>query len=98
MKEETRCEIKEHHTAVEKDRFIKRLNKIEGQVRGINKMIQVDRHCDDVLIQIAAVTNSLKTLGQEILKNHMKKCMVEDIKKGKLESIDEIMYLIGRMR
>lgn len=98
MKEKERCLIKTHRTEEEKIKLSKRLNRIEGQVRGINKMLQEDRHCDDILMQISAVTSSLKTVGEEILKNHMKLCMVEDIKNEKLESIDEIIYLIGRMK
>lgn len=98
MKEKERCLIKAHHTEEEKIKLSKQLNRIEGQVRGINKMLQEDRHCDDILMQISAATNSLKKVGEEILKNHMKLCMVEDIKNEKLESIDEIIYLIGRLK
>lgn len=98
MKEKERCQIKTHHTEEEKQNFIKRLNRIEGQVRGISKMLLEERHCDDILIQISAINNSLKSLGNEILKKHMKTCMVEDIKNEKFESIDEIIYLIGRMK
>lgn len=97
-KEEKRCTRKIHHTKEEKSDYIKRLNKIEGQVRGISKMIEDDRHCDDVLIQISAVTSALKSLGNEILINHMKTCMVDDIQKGELESIDEILYLWKRLK
>lgn len=97
-KEEKRCTRKIHHTESERKNYIKRLNKIEGQVKGINKMIADDRHCDDILIQISAVTSALKSLGNEILINHMKTCMVDDIKKGELESIDEILYLWKRLK
>ena len=76
--------------------YIKRLNRIEGQVRGISKMITDNRHCDDVLIQISAVKKSLESLGREILENHMKTCMVDDIKNNKFETIDEFIKLIRR--
>ena len=76
--------------------YIKRLNRIEGQVRGISKMITDNRHCDDVLIQISAVKKSLESLGREILENHMKTCMVDDIKNNKYEPIDEVITLIRR--
>lgn len=76
--------------------YIKRLNRIEGQVRGISKMITDNRHCDDVLIQISAVKKSLESLGREILENHMKTCMVDDIKNNKFETIDEVIKLIRR--
>lgn len=76
--------------------YIKRLNRIEGQVRGISKMITDNRHCDDVLIQISAIKKSLESLGREILENHMKTCMVDDIKNNKYETIDEVIKLIRR--
>ena len=95
--EKDRCVLKEHRTEDQNVFYTKRLNKIEGQVRGISKMINSDRHCDEILIQIAAVTKALKSLGQEILEAHMKTCMVEDIKNNKLESIDEVMDLFRKL-
>lgn len=95
--EKDRCVLKEHRTKEQNEIYTKRLNKIEGQVRGINKMINGDRHCDEILIQIAAVTKALKSLGQEILESHMKTCMVEDIRRDKLESIDEVMDLFRKL-
>ena len=96
-KEENRCIRKTHRTTAEKDDYVKRLNRIEGQIRGINKMVQDDRHCDDILIQISAVSSALKSLGQEILLNHMKTCVVDDIKNDKLDTIDEVMELCRRL-
>lgn len=96
-KESDRCKKLEHRTFDEKHNYVKRLNRIEGQVRGINKMIEEDRHCDDILIQISAVNSALKSLGQEILANHMKTCMVEDINNKHYETIDEVLELWRRM-
>lgn len=84
-------------TISKKDDFTKRLNRIEGQIRGINKMIQEDRYCADILIQIAAVNKSLKSLGEEILENHMKTCMVDDIENKDYTSIDEVMSLFRKL-
>ncbi len=95
--EKTRCNLKEHRTPEQNENYTKRLNRIEGQIRGINKMINTDRHCDEIMIQIAASTKALKSLGQELLENHMKTCMVEDIKRGQLESIDEVMELFRKL-
>lgn len=81
----------------EKDRLIKRLNKIEGQVRGIKQMIEDNRYCDDILIQISAIDKSLKSLGKEVLKNYLSTCVVNDIKNDKLEVINEIVELFGRI-
>lgn len=96
-KECERCKKLVHRTDDEKNNYIKRLNRIEGQVRGINKMVEDDRHCDDIMIQISAVSSALKSLGQEILLNHMKTCMVDDINNKKYETIDEVMELCRRM-
>lgn len=97
IKEKERCILKQHRTEEENQKYTKRLNRIEGQVRGINRMINEDRHCDEILIQIAAVTASLKSLGQELLESHMKTCMVSDINRGKLETIDEVMELFRKL-
>lgn len=96
-KEKDKCPIKVHRTEAQNELYIKRLNRIEGQIKGINKMITSDRHCNEILIQIAAVTASLKSLGQELLMGHMKTCMVEDIKREKYESIDEVMDLFRKL-
>ncbi len=91
-----KCHKLKHREEDVEVNYIKRLNRIEGQVRGISKMITDNRHCDDVLIQISAVKKSLESLGREILENHMKTCMVDDIKNNKYETIDEVIKLIRR--
>ena len=57
-----------------------RLNRIEGQVRGVKKMIEEDRYCDDVLIQLSAIDKSVKSLANHILENHMQTCVLNDLK------------------
>lgn len=84
-------------TKEEKQNYIKRLNRAEGQIKGIKKMIEEDRECDDIMIQISAVNNALKSLGQEVLLNHMKTCMVEDINNKHYETVEDIMKLLIRM-
>ncbi len=84
-------------TGKEKNNYIKRLNRIEGQIKGITNMVEEDRYCDDILIQISAASSALKALGNEILLNHMKTCMIEDINNGNLESIDEVMSIYRRL-
>ncbi len=91
------CKRTKVRTNEEKRKIKTRLKIIEGQVRGISGMIDDDRYCDDVLVQISAVQNSLKSLGNQILKSHLSTCVVEDIKNDKLEIIDEIMDLIRKL-
>lgn len=80
-----------------KQELITRLNRIEGQVRGIKQMINDDRYCDDILIQISAIINSLKSFGNNILKDYLSTTVVDDLKNGKLETIEEIVTLFGRI-
>ena len=79
-----------------KKNLTKRLKTIEGQVRGVSKMIDEDRYWNDILIQISAINKSLKSLGNEILKNHLLNCVTNDIKNDHLEIIDEVMEIIRR--
>ena len=81
----------------EKKNLERRLKVIEGQVRGIINMLEEDRYCDDILIQIAAINKSLSSVGKEILKSHLQTCVVKEIKNDNLEIIDEVMDLFGRM-
>ena len=82
----------------EKQKLIRRLNIIAGQVIGLQQMVLNDRYCADILVQISSTTNALKSLGSEILKNHMKSCMVEEIQKGNFSTIDEILDLVNRLK
>lgn len=87
-----------HRTEEEKKNLTKRLNIIEGQVRGVNQMIADDRYCDDVLIQISAIINSLQTLGNSILESHLKSCVVRDVQNGNLEILEDVMQLIKKLQ
>lgn len=97
IKESDGCKGLVHRSDDVKHDYVKRLNRIEGQVRGISKMICEDRYCGDIMVQISAVNNAMKSLGQEMLLNHMKTCMVDDINNKKYETIDEVMDLCRRM-
>ena len=81
----------------EKKDLTKRLKIIDGQVNGVIKMISEDRYCDDILIQLAAINKSIKSLGNKLLKNHLETCVVENIKNDHLEIIDEVIDLFGRL-
>lgn len=73
-----------------------RLKKVEGQIRGIEKMIEEDAYCTDILIQVSAVTNALNSFASQLLSCHIKSCVVDDIKNGKEETIDELCELIKK--
>ena len=82
-----------HALAVEPDikaRNLKRLRRIEGQVRGLHKMVEEDRYCADILTQIASVHEALRGVGRELMRNHLKHCATSAIKSGDREA--EAMY------
>ena len=75
-----------------------RLNRIEGQVRGVKKMIEEDRYCYDLLIKLSAIDKSIKSLANHILENHMYTCVLKDLEKGNYEIIDEVVNLFRRFQ
>ncbi len=98
MKESNTCHGKKaHHPNKTKQQLSSRLNRIEGQVRGINKMVQDDVYCDDVLHQILSVEAALTGVKKMLLEAHMKSCIIEQIVKGDSAVIDELMTTIGKM-
>ena len=81
-----------------KKKLISRINRINGQINGIKKMIEEDRYCDDVLIQLSAIDKAIKGLANEILDEHMKSCVIENIQNGNYEVLDEIVTLFKRFQ
>ncbi|MBR2600379.1 MAG: metal-sensing transcriptional repressor [Erysipelotrichaceae bacterium] len=73
-----------------------RLNKIEGQIRGINKMITEDRYCVDILMQVSSVQSALNAFNKELLSSHIKSCVVDDIRNGRDEAVDELCELLKK--
>ncbi|MGI6586064.1 MAG: metal-sensitive transcriptional regulator [Lutisporaceae bacterium] len=88
---------KTFRTEKEKKNIISRLNRIEGQVRGIKGMIEKDVYCDDILNQISSVNSAMNSVGKLILKNHMKSCIVKRIQAGEPDVVDELLYTIEKM-
>ena len=80
----------------EKKLITNRLSRIEGQIAGIKRMIEKDTYCNDVLIQLSAAQNSLKSLSNHILENHLYSCVYNELEKGNLEIIDELIGLFKR--
>jgi len=77
--------------------LLKRLNCVEGQVRGIKGMIEKDTYCDDVLSQIAAATSALHAISRMVLENHIHGCLVQRIRSGDDEVVDELLKTIGKL-
>ena len=82
----------------DKNKLVTRINKWIGQMNGIKKMIEDDRYCDDILIQLSAIDKSIKSLANVILDNHMHTCLIENIENGNYEVINEIIDLFKRFQ
>jgi CsoR family transcriptional regulator, copper-sensing transcriptional repressor len=82
-----------------KDRNLKRLRRIEGQVRGLHKMVEEDRYCADIMTQIASVHEALRAVGRELMRNHLKHCATSAIRAGESEAnamYDELIDMMYR--
>ena len=90
------CNKKTRRSPEDKKLIINRLNRISGQINGINKMIENDAYCNDILIQLTAVKNSVKSLSAHILENHLYTCVTRDLEKGEFDTIDELISLFKR--
>ncbi|MBQ8848924.1 MAG: metal-sensing transcriptional repressor [Clostridia bacterium] len=77
--------------------LINRLNRIEGQVRGVKKMLDTDTYCTDILTQVSAIQAALNAFNRELLANHIHTCVAEDIRNGKDETIDELVLLLQKL-
>ena len=95
--EEDLCHHRKNHRGKKDIELINnRLNRIDGQIKGIKKMINEDIYCNDVLIQLKSVEKAIKNLSNIILEDHLYSCISNDIKNGNLDSIDEIISLFKR--
>lgn len=81
----------------EKRSMINRLSRIEGQVRGIRKMVENDTYCPDILIQVSAVNAALNSFNKVLLAEHIRTCVTEDIREGKEETIDELVVVLQKL-
>lgn len=81
----------------EKKKLINRMKRIEGQVRGIIRMVENDTYCNDILMQSAAVTAAVNAFNKELLATHIKTCVARDIRAGKDEVIDELVTTLQKL-
>ena len=79
-----------------KNSLISRINRIKGQMEGVKKMVEENRYCTDVLIQLSAIDKSIKSLAAVILDAHLHSCVINGVKKGDTSSLDEISDLFKR--
>ena len=92
------CGVKhKHRQAAEEKDLLNRLNRIEGQIRGIKSMVEDERYCVDILTQVSAVQAALNSFNKVLLSSHIKSCVVEQIQDGNLEAVDELCMTIQKV-
>lgn len=91
------CERIKIRDEEEKKALTNRLSRIEGQIRGIRAMVERDTYCADVLTQVSAVTAALGSFSKELLGEHIRTCVANDVKNGNGEKLDELIELLGKI-
>ena len=95
MAENCCCRTKERSDE-EYKRLVNRLSRIEGQIRGIKGMLDKSAYCPDILTQVAAAGSALNDFGRELLSNHIRTCVVEDVRAGKEDTVDELLTTLQK--
>ena len=91
------CHRTKERSEEERRRLNNRLTRIEGQIRGIRGMLEKDTYCTDILVQTAAASAALDAFGRELLASHIRTCVVQDIRDGKDDTIEELVSVLQKM-
>lgn len=91
------CHKTKERSAEEKRSLINRLSRIEGQIRGIRGMVERDAYCPDILVQASAVASAVRSFEKELLKSHLETCVVNDIRAGNDDIIDELCCTLEKL-
>ena len=97
MEHQENCCRRKHREQPEYDALIRRLNRIEGQVRGVKGMVEKEAYCTDILTQVSAIQSALNAFSRELLANHIRTCVVTDIQNGQLEVVDDLLATIQKL-
>lgn len=91
------CHKTKERTPDEHKALINRLSRIEGQIRGIKKMVEQDAYCTDIITQVAAANSALNSFNKELLSTHIRTCVAEDIRAGKEETVDDLLATLQKL-
>ena len=91
------CAKHKHRTEKEYKSLVNRLNRIEGQIRGIKGMLEKDAYCPDILVQVSAVSAALNSFSKELLATHIRTCVADGIRQGDDEVIDELVTTLQKL-
>jgi len=97
MDEKCCCHMTRERSEEEYKKLSNRLSRIEGQIRGIKGMLDKDAYCVDILLQVAAANAALNAFSKELLSQHIRTCVVEDVRAGKDEKIDELLITLQKL-
>lgn len=95
--EQNCCHKTKQRSEIERKALINRLSRIEGQIRGIRSMVENDTYCTDILTQVSAAQAALNAFNRELLAEHIRSCVAEDIRSGKDETIDELVQTLQKL-
>ncbi len=95
--ENCNCCKKKQRSEAEYKSLLNRLSRIEGQVRGVRKMVESDAYCTDILVQVSAISAALNAFNRELLSEHIRTCVADDIRVGKDETVDELVSVLQKL-
>lgn len=95
----TSCKCCRHteRTERERKRLMTRLKTMEGQIRGIERLVENDAYCPDIVMQVSAVSNALNSFNKLLLAAHIRGCVAEDIREGKEDKVDELCAMLEKL-
>ncbi len=91
------CHKTKQRSGAEYRALLNRLSRIEGQLRGIRRMVEESAYCPDILLQVSAADAAMRAFGRELLSSHIQTCVTEDIREGKTETVEELLGLLQKM-
>lgn len=91
------CHKTKARSEEEQKALMNRLNRIEGQIRGIKGMVERDAYCTDIITQVSAVTAALNSFNRILLSDHIKTCVIQDVKEGKEDTIDDLLKTLQKL-
>ena len=97
MEEQTCCKKMKHRSETETKELITRLNRVEGQVRGVKNTVGEERYCVDILNQVSAIQAALNSFNKKLLANHIHSCVVDDIRAGNDDVVKELCETIKKI-
>lgn len=95
--EKCNCGKKTDRSEEERKKLLNRLNRMEGQIRGLKGMVEENAYCNDILVQSAAVTAAMNSFNKELLASHIRHCVVSDIREGRDDVVDELVGTIQKL-